>query len=162
MRSENRMRIAMTQREEAGKVVLRNFRKRGARRGRRGCGFIQLTWHRKWSACWRRRGNSGDLRNPLNRDEGPVGTIVEFVAEFVNRLFEYEGIKQNLQLVAAFRHDRAAAGGFQIAAQERPRTPGLPKSRPRLHGSKIRLAKRPTLDLVGHLGERGISERSQH
>src|SRR5208283_5936506 len=45
MRSQYRMRIAMTQSEQARQVVFRDFRKSVAGRGHRICGFIQLAWH---------------------------------------------------------------------------------------------------------------------
>ena len=46
-----------------------------------------------------------NLRDAAQRDEDPVGAVVEFVGDFVDRFFEQVNIEQHLQRRGIFRDE---------------------------------------------------------
>src|SRR5438552_16456810 len=61
---------------------------------------------------------SQNVFDTANGDDDPAGTMVQFVADFVNGFIEQVGFEHDLKIVAVFRDENRAGGGLQIALQK--------------------------------------------
>src|SRR5713226_6782299 len=98
----------------------------------------------------------------MHRYSDPVGPIIQLVPEFIDRLLEHEGVEQNFQLVTIRGNERRALGRIEVSLEERPRTPYLPKPRPRLHRGEVALAQGSAASVLQQGAEGGIMKRAQH
>src|SRR5690348_12702914 len=98
----------------------------------------------------------------MHRDPDPVGPIIQLIPEFIDRLLEHEGVEQNLQLVTIRGNERGALRRIEVSLEERPRTPYLPKPRPRLHRGEVALAQGSTARVLQQRRESRVMKRAQH
>ena len=68
--------------------------------------------------------------DPANRNDDPIGPVVEFVANFVDGFIEQISLQEYLQVVGILRNEDGAGGRLQIALQENRALLTIPKSGP--------------------------------
>jgi hypothetical protein len=66
------------------------------------------------------------LKDSSQRDAQPVGPVVQFIPEFVERLLEQVNVQQYVQFIALDRKEIAFGRVFKIGVQERRAYPDIP------------------------------------
>src|SRR2546428_7963436 len=70
--------------------------------------------------------------DPADGDDNPVGTIVQFVADFIDGFVEQVGLEQDLEVFLILRDEDRAGGCFQITLQEDAAHLAIPEIGPAL------------------------------
>src|ERR1700730_734109 len=103
-----------------------------------------------------------NLLDPMHRYPDPVGPIIQLIPKFVDRLLEHVGVEQDFQLATVLGNERGALCRIEVSLEERPRTPYLPKPRPRLHRGEVALAQGSAANVLQQGAEGSIMKRAQH
>src|SRR2546423_12060111 len=79
--------------------------------------------------------NLRDLQNvldPANWNEHPVGTVIQFVSDFVHSFIEQIGFQHDLKILAVVRHENCPRGCLKVTLQKHAAGLAIPEISPAL------------------------------
>src|SRR5713226_6220148 len=77
------------------------------------------------------------LQNAPKGHNQPIGAVIYFVTDLVNRLVNHERVEKELKLRLVGRQERGFVRPLQVALEERDTVPDVPKLSPRFENRHI-------------------------
>src|SRR5262245_27585679 len=106
--------------------------------------------------------STGQCQNSFQRNAHPIGTIVEFVAQSIDGLFQQIHFEQHGARLETLWQQIAFTQNVEIRLQENRANPLVPIPRPRLEFRKLWSLESPTLELLDQRCMSGIIKGTQH